>query len=329
MRKALRALGWIATVVAVLVLGALAYLGLAYPKAGDPPAVEIEATPELLARGDYLFNNVTGCVVCHSPHEPTVAGARVIPGSEGEGGPEFPIGSAGTLYAKNITPAALGEWTDGEIVRSLRDGVSRDGAPLFPLMPYFNFRRLSEFDLNAIVAYTRTLAPRESEVPERELAFPMNLIVRLMPGPAGPYPPPPDPSDTVAYGEYLVTAASCGDCHSPMDDRGRPLPGRELSGGNPFPTGDGWVAHTANITPDSATGIGLWTREKFLSNARQRAAAAGSALSESARLTPMPWIAFAGMTDQDLGAVYDYLRTVPPVRHEVARFTREDAGSPE
>ena len=329
MRKALRALGWIATVVAVLVLGALVYLGLAYPKAEDPPAVEIEATPELLARGDYLFNNVTGCVVCHSPHEPTVAGARVIPGSEGEGGPEFPIGSAGTLFAKNITPATLGEWSDGEIVRALRDGVSRDGTALFPLMPYFNFRRLSEFDVHAIVAYTRTLAPRESEVPERELAFPMNLIVRMIPGPAGPFPTAPVPSNTVAHGEYLVTAASCGDCHSPMDDRGRPLPGRELSGGNPFPTGDGWVAHTANITPDSATGIGLWTREGFVSNIRQRAAAAGSPLSESVRLTPMPWIAFAGMTDEDLGAVYDYLRTVPPVRNEVIRFTREGAGSPE
>ncbi len=248
MRKALRALGWIATVVAVLVLGAFVYLGLAYPKAEDPPAVEIEATPELLARGDYLFNNVTGCVVCHSPHEPTVAGARVIPGSEGEGGPEFPIGSAGTLFAKNITPAALGEWSDGDIVRALRDGVSRDGTALFPLMPYFNCRRLSEFDGPAIGASTRTLAPRGSEVPERELAFPMNLIVRMMPGPAGPFPTAPVPSNTVAHGEYLVTAASCGDCHSPMDDRGRPLPGRELSGGNPFPTGDGWVAHTANIT---------------------------------------------------------------------------------
>lgn len=329
MRKALRALGWIATAVAILVLGALVYLGLAYPKSEDPPAVEIEATRELLARGEYLFRNVTGCVICHSPHEPTVAGARVIPGSEGEGGPEFPIGSAGTLYAKNITPAALGEWTDGEIIRALRDGVSRDGTALFPLMPYFNFRRLSELDMHAIVAYTRTLAPGESAVPERELAFPMNLIVRLMPGPAGPYPAAPDASNTVAYGEYLVTAASCGDCHSPMDDRGRPLPGRELSGGNPFPTGDGWVAHTANITPDSATGIGLWTRERFVANIRQRAAAAGSPLSESARLTPMPWIAYAGMTDEDLGAVYDYLRTVPPVRNQVTRFTREEAGSPE
>ena len=329
MRKALRALGWIATVVAVLVLGTLVYLGLAYPKSEDPPAVEIEATPELLARGDYLFNNVTGCVICHSPHEPTVAGARVTPGREGEGGPEFPIGSAGTLYAKNITPAALGEWTDGEIVRALRDGVSRDGAALFPLMPYFNFRRLSEFDLTAIVAYTRTLAPRESEVPERELAFPMNLIVRMMPGPAGPYPAAPDPANNVAYGEYLVTAASCGDCHSPMDDRGRPLPGRELSGGNPFPTGDGWVAHTANITPDSTTGIGLWTRERFISTVRARASAAGSPLSEGTRLSPMPWIVLAGMTDEDLGAVYDYLRTVPPVRHEVVKFTREEAGSRE
>lgn len=323
MRKALRVVLWLLTVVSVLALAGLVYLGVAYPRTEDPPDVTIRATPDLLARGDYLFNHVAACVVCHSPHEPGVSGARVDRGRVGEGGEPFPLGSAGTLYAKNITPSALGEWTDGEIIRALRDGVSRDGTSLFPLMPYFNYRRLSEHDLQAIVAYVRTLAPRPDEVPERELNFPMNLIVRMMPGPAGPYPGDAAGSP-VERGRYLVTAASCGDCHSPMDDRGTPIPGRELSGGNEFPTGDGWVARTANITPDPETGIGAWTRERFVGAFRARQDSGSRPPASGERRTPMPWLAYAGMTDEDLGAIYDYLRTVTPVRNEVVRFVPEE-----
>ncbi len=331
MRRALRVVLWIVTVLAVVVLGGLLYLGTVYPKKQAPLAVRIEATADLLARGDYLFHHVAACAVCHTPHEPSLSGARIEPDRVGEGGEPFPLGSAGILYAKNITPAALGEWTDGEIVRALRDGISRDGTPLFPLMPYFNYRNLSERDLHALVAYMRSLRPRASEVPERDLNFPMNLIIRMMPSPAGPYPTAPDPPSGVEYGRYLVQAASCGDCHSPMDDRGQPLPGRELSGGNPFPTGDGWVAHTANITPDSATGIGAWSRERFIGafKARQPLASAPRPSAPGERRSPMPWISYAGMSEEDLGAIYDYLRTVEPVRHEVVRFVREETASSE
>jgi mono/diheme cytochrome c family protein len=323
MRKALRVVLWIVTVFAVVVLGGLVYLGLAYPKKQDARGITIEATPELVARGDYLFNQVAACVVCHTPHEPSVSGGLVDPGRIGEGGVPFPLGSAGTLYSKNVTPSALGEWTDGEIVRALRDGVSAKGAPLFPLMPYFNYRQLSERDIHALVAYMRTLPPRPSDVPDRELGFPMRLIVRMMPGPAGPYPEEPSRVDVVEYGRYLVTAASCADCHSPSD-RGQPIPGRELSGGNPFPTGDGWVARSANITPDSATGIGAWTRERFVGAFKSRATGSAGPSEAAERRSPMPWITYAGMTEEDLGAIYDYLRTVEPVRNEVVRHEREE-----
>jgi mono/diheme cytochrome c family protein len=320
----LRALGWVVTVLAILVLGGLVYLALAYPKRQAPPEVRVEPTPVLLARGRYLFHNVAGCAVCHTPHEASLSGARIDRDRIGAGGPSFPLGSAGTLYAKNITPTALGEWTDGEIVRALRDGVSRDGSPLFPLMPYFNYRDLSERDLHAVIAYVRSLEPRASEVPDRELHFPMNLIIRLMPGPAGAYPPDPEPGSGVDYGRYLVNAASCADCHSPMDDRGRPLPGLELSGGNPFPTGDGWVAYTANITPDSATGIGAWSRERFIGAFKARESQGSRLSAPGERRSPMPWLSYSGMREEDLGAMYVYLRTVEPVENEVIRFAREE-----
>ena len=145
----------------------------------------------------------------------------------------------------------------------------------------------------------------------------MNLIIRMMPGPAGPYPAEPG-RGVVERGRYLVTAASCGDCHSPMDDRGTPLPGREFSGGNEFPTGDGWMARTTNITPDSVTGIGVWSRERFVGAFKARRS--GGASVPGARLSPMPWLAYSGMTEEDLAVIYDYLRTVPPVRNAVVRF---------
>lgn len=331
MKKALRVAGWLVGVLGVLVLGGLIFLAIAYPKKQDPPAIQIEATPELVARGEYLFHDVTVCAVCHTPGQDDRAGAPIVAERLGEGGIPFPLGSAGTLYSKNITPAALGDWSDGEIVRAVRDGVSRDGTPLFPLMPYGNYRQLSERDIHALVAYVRTLAPRPTKVPERELRFPMSLIIRLMPSPAGSYPAEPPISNPVEHGRYLVVAASCGDCHSPMDDRGQAIPGREFAGGNSFPTGDGWVAYTANITPDSATGIGVWSRERFVGAFKARAPerSAPRPLGPNERRSPMPWIEYGGMTEEDLGAIYDYLRTLAPVRHEVVRYAREEAAPAE
>ncbi|HUF88656.1 MAG TPA: c-type cytochrome [Gemmatimonadota bacterium] len=329
MKKALRVVGWLGGILGVVVLGCLIYFGVAYPRKQEPPDVRIEATPQLLARGEYLFRDVAVCAECHTPRRPDLAGEAIDEEELGAGGNPFPLGSAGTLYAKNITPAGIGEWSDGEIVRALRDGVSRDGSALFPLMPYYNYRQLSERDLHALVAYTRTLDPRPSRIPERQLKFPMKLIIRLMPSPGGEYPAEPPRTTLVEYGRYLVTAASCGDCHSPMDDRGQPVAGREFSGGSPFPTGDGWVAYTSNITPDSATGIGAWSRERFIGafKAREPERSAPRPRAPDERSSPMPWLAYAGMTEEDLGAIYDYLRTLEPVRHEVVRYAREVSAS--
>jgi mono/diheme cytochrome c family protein len=329
LRRALRAAGWLAGILGVLVLGGLAYVEIAFPRKQEAPVLRVEPTPSLLARGEYLFDHVTGCAVCHTPHEQTTGGARIDPARLGQGGMPFALGPAGTLYADNITPTGLGTWTDGEIVRALRDGVSRDGTPLFPLMPYLNYRRLSEGDLRALVAYVRTLPPGGGPAPARELHFPMSLIVRLMPSPAGRYEAEPAADDPIARGRYLVTAASCGACHSPVDDRGRPVSGREFSGGNPFETTDGWVARSANLTPDSVTGIGAWTRDRFVEFFDARAAAAARPPHPGDRLSPMPWAAFAGMTSEDRAAIYDYLRTLEPVRHDVVRFSAPDESAPD
>jgi mono/diheme cytochrome c family protein len=292
-----------------------------------PPLTDftIDRTPERVARGEYLANHVAVCMDCHTPRDFSQFAGPIKADQRGVGGERFDgpnSGVPGVLYARNITPAALGGWTDGELLRAVVAGVSKDGTPLFPLMPYANYGRLAEEDVHAILAYVRSLAPIESHVPARSLAVPMNVIVRTIPRPAS-FQARPAPADRVAYGEYLVRAASCGDCHTPMDDRGEPLPGLTFAGGFQFrhAAGDYRVV-SANITPDADSGIGQWTEEQFVSKFKGFAEPDDRPLSdvEQRQNTVMPWRMYAGMTRDDLAAIYAFLRTQKPVLHRVNKF---------
>ena len=178
-------------VVAVLVVfvltiaGGLIYLTAGFPKAGPPPDITVEPTPERLARGAYLANHVAVCVDCHSTRDWTLFAGPVVPGTEGQGGERFgeEMGFPGTFYAGNITPHAIGDWTDGELARAITSGVNRNGEALFPVMPYPAYKTMSREDLYAVVAYIRSLEPIAGDVPARNLNFPMNLIVRTIPQP--------------------------------------------------------------------------------------------------------------------------------------------------
>jgi mono/diheme cytochrome c family protein len=101
------------------------------------------------------------------------------------------------------------------------------------MMPYPNYGRVAEDDVKAILAYVRTLKPIENHPPDRTLNVPVNLIVRTIPRPAS-FTARPSPSDRGKYGEYMVTLASCGECHTPRDDRGGLLPGMDFAGGTQF-----------------------------------------------------------------------------------------------
>ena len=144
-----------------------------------------------------------------------------------------------------------------------RTGVSRDGTPLFPLMPYPHYGMMAEDDVHAALAYVRSLkAIENNNIPERQLNFPLNLIVRTIPKPATPQQRPPV-SDQLAYGRYMLRSALCADCHTPIDDRGTPLPGMDFAGGMEF-LETGYRSRSANITPDADTGIGTWTEQQFI-----------------------------------------------------------------
>ena len=128
----------------------------------------------------------------------------------------------------------------------------------------------------------------------------------------------PDPTDTVNYGGYLVMMADCGTCHSPLTQHG-PDMSRMFAGGYPFDLGTNIVV-SANITPDSATGIGMWTEAMFLEKFTRYRDPKSYNVDSSAHNTIMPLSILSGITDNDLKAMYRYLRTVKPIANKVEKF---------
>jgi len=321
MRKWILIIGIILIVLILLPVAAFTLVVQTKPNVGPAPMLTVVSTPELVERGRYLFNHQAACVACHSPWDTTKFSFPPIAGKEGAGGTQFSAesGVPGKIYASNLTPAALKDWSDGEILRAVASGVNKRGDALFPLMPYGHYSKLSTPDLHALIAYLRTLPAVEGSVPERVLNFPMNIIVRLIPKAAEP-PAATPKADAPEYPAYVTNAAACLHCHSPSK-HGKIAPGAEFSGGVPFPLPDGSVARSANLTPDDETGLGKWTKEVFVLRFRAGVEMAKQPAKAGELNTPMPWSSYGGMTDADLGAIYDYLRTLPKMVNKVERFT--------
>lgn len=273
-----------------------------------------------LERGEYIATTVAVCIDCHSKRDTAHFSMPVIPGTEG-GGAGFAFSKAeavpGVVWAPNITPYALKDWTDDEIIRTLTTGINKKGDTLFPIMPYHGYSQLTRSDLKAVVAYIRTLKPIENTVPERKFFIPAAQF--------GPLPQPnldantmPDPSDKVAYGRYMVTMAACTECHTPMGPQG-PDFSKVFSGGFVFDNPVLKVA-VANITPDSATGIGAWSEETFVKKFRANASPEMLATKPGRKNTFMPWSMYGKMKDEDLKAIYAFLRTVKPIVNKVEKY---------
>lgn len=297
----------------------LSYVKIALPNVGEAPKIKIEQTPERIARGKYLANSVAVCMDCHSTRDWTKFSGPLMPGTEGKGGEVFDqkVGFPGSYYASNITPYGIGKWTDGEIFRAITTGVSKDGRALFPVMPHHNYGKLDKEDIYSIIAYVRSLPSISNDVPKSSSDFPMNFIINTIPQKAN-LKPRPDTSNSVLYGQYVFTTASCGECHT-KQEKGKPVEGMELAGGFEFTLQNGNVIKSANITPDEETGIGLWTRNAFINKFK----AYGSvdfkphAVSGKDYNTIMPWMMYGTMNEKDLGALYDYLKTVKPIKNRV------------
>ncbi len=313
--------------IAVAVLAITAVMAIHLSSCKDKKAEPATSAAEdslkkVIERGEYLANHVTVCIDCHSKRDVTSFAMPVIAGTEGSGA-AFTFGKEegvpGEVTAPNITPARLKDWTDDEIARAITRGINKTGDTLFPIMPYHSYARMTKSDVYAIVAYIRTLKPSDSTTPPRKLEVPMSMF--------GPLPDGnldnnvmPDPSDKVKYGQYLVTSAACSDCHTPMGPQG-PDFSKAFSGGFVFDNPAMKVA-VSNITPDSLTGIGAWSEEMFVNKFRSNSSPEMLKTKPGRQNTFMPWAMYGKMKEDDLKAIYAYLRTVKPISNKVEKYPK-------
>lgn len=263
--------------------------GLAAAMAGLPAGAE---TP--LERGAYLVEGPAGCGNCHSPKGPDAAplsGWVLI-----DAGLEIP--------AHNITPGGrVGQWSDAELARAIREGIRPDGSVIGPPMPIHGYRHLSDGDLAAIVAYLRTVPAVETEFTPAVYPFPL---------PPNWGPPVDSVAEvprgrTVEYGAYLAgPVAHCTECHSLVPGKGPDWENNFGGGGYEF-EGPWGISVAANITngPDGLAGYSDAEIAAMITEGRRP--------DGSEMLPPMPYHHFARMTEDDVAAVILYLRTVPPL----------------
>ena len=314
-----RVLAGLAALVLLAVVGMSVKFYALSPRSRPAPAMTAPTTPEAIARGKYIAHHAAACLGCHSPVQEEVPGEPPIEGRLGAGrdfgdwGPNVPF----HVRAPNLTPdkeTGIGNMTDGEVVRGMREGVGKDGHALFPQMPYQTYAEtLSDDDALAVVAYLRTLPAIKNDPGKMTVKFPVSMFIRAAPKPLEASPPPaPSPNDKIARGNWLLKVCSCNDCHDSVNARHEKLPGMSMAGGQTFPLPNGkGMAIAPNITADNGTGIGAYSNEDL-----RRVFEEGKGKSGRS-LYVMPWSYYTGLTKDDKDALYAALRTIPAVVNNV------------
>jgi mono/diheme cytochrome c family protein len=272
--------------VALIVCGAIGFRIL--NSTGSHPIdanLKVEATPERLARGEQLS---AICGECHS----TKLGGPLVGRNFFEGGGP-PVG---TLYAPNLTPAGeISEWTDGEVIRAIREGVHQDGRALI-IMPTKSFHNMSDDDVQSVVAYLRS----QPSAGKRSPAAKLNVVGALFFGlgiaetsvqPAITHPVVAPPrGDDATHGKYLLSIANCTECH------GEDLRGRAPKGPGP------------PAAPNMIAIVSTWNADGFVKTFRTGTDPGGHKITRE-----MPWQSIARFaSDDDLKAIYAYLRSLNP-----------------
>ena len=265
------------------------------------PAITATTDSNVILRGKHLIFGAAHCADCHSKAN---ADSLIRLGEEINlsGGVVFDL-PVGKIYSKNITPdkeTGIGNYTDAEIARALRYGVHPDGTVVFDFMP---FHDLSDEDMTAIISYLRAQKPVKHKVPDNSLNLLGKAVKAFMVKPVGPrgdVPGTMKKDSSAIYGAYLANnVANCGGCHTQRTLSGE-FTGEPYAGGNDI---DGFI--TPNITTDSSSKMFGWTEKNFMDRFRM-----GKLIPKS----PMPWQSFGRMSDQELKAIYAYLKTLDPVK---------------
>ncbi|MPR36840.1 c-type cytochrome [Salmonirosea aquatica] len=281
------------------------------------PEISVEITPARVARGEVIAN--IQCMECHANNKNQLTGKYL-----GEVPAIF-----GKLYSKNITQdkvKGIGNWTDGELIYFLRTGIRRDGsyAPVMPQYP-----NVSDEDLKSVVAWLRSDRFPVQAVPEEPQSSDLSIVSKLLTHTVMkplPYPQhmiaPPDSTDPIALGKYTADAVGdCFSCHSgDLVDQNKVHTERTKGyyGGGIEMTGEGGKpVVTANLTFDEETGIARkYSKEQFIKAVKMGVRPDGSIL----RYPMTPKLA---LSDQEVGAIYEYLKTVPKIKNDIKQKSTE------
>ena len=277
---------------------AVALLAIALPAWAETP----------LERGTYLMQHVAACGNCHTPMGPE--GPQ--PGMELAGGMVIEFEGMFLAHVPNITPdpeTGIGTWTDEQIVVAIREGKRPDGSIIGPPMPFELYRGLSDDDVAALVAYLRNVPAVKNAVPKSRYDIPLPPAY----GPPVGSVSAPDRTDVVAYGAYLAgPVAHCIECHTPMGAEGHMDYEHKLAAGGFEIPGPWGISVSANITPHPTTGIGAWSDAEIEQAIRKGVRPGGGMLAP-----PMPYWAYAGMSEADMAAIIAYLHSLPPIENAV------------
>jgi mono/diheme cytochrome c family protein len=280
-----------------------------------------ESTPARLARGQYLMaSGAVPCILCHSELDVTAAGELKLRDGFLLAGRNWTPDGVPWMTAPNLTPdpeTGAGRWSDDQLARAIREGIGHDDRPLFPIMPYVKFKAMSDEDLAAVIVYLRSIPPVKHSMAKSAIPFPLSRLINSLPEPV-PSPVSPDLSTPEKRGAYLTTLAACADCHSPTDDKGNAVPGMDFAGGSIIHFDGVKDRASANITP-GVNGIPYYDEALFIETMRT------GRVRERALSTMMPTAFYRNMTDEDLKAIFAYLRTLAPVDHYVDNSISETA----
>jgi cytochrome c553 len=308
-------------ITSALLATGLTMLGCSHARIPLPSLASVPGdTPVSAARGEYIVRTVAVCGGCHGADEKNPDGPL-------SGGHEFRDWRIGIARGSNLTPdpeTGLGNWSEAEIVRALRNGERKDGRLLAPVMPYEWLHDMSDADAFSVARYLKSIPPvRNAVKQDPNFVFKLGKILFLHPKPGVSVTAPPT-GPTAPYGGYLAQhVGMCGECHTPRTAVLAEPKRNRLFAGQMNPPKD-FPAKPSNLTPESPTGIGSWSEEDFLKTIHTGTTPDGDEMHPF-----MPWHQLRRMSDDDLRAIYRYLRTLPPIHNEVMTEPKApEAGAP-
>jgi mono/diheme cytochrome c family protein len=254
-------------------------------------------------RGRYLVESIVGCGNCHTPKGPN----GPVMGRALSGGPPMVEGKLFTAHPSNITPdreTGIGKYTDAQLKAMIREGKRADGSLIGPPMPFNFYRGLADADVDAIIAYLRTVPAVTNAAPKSVYNIP--LPPAWTPPITQPIVAPPR-SDKVAYGAYLAgPLGHCLECHTPTGADGRFQFDTMLGAGGLKFEGPWGITVSKNITSDRETGLGTWTDAEI-----ERAIRSGVDRHGRKLMPPMGYAYYDRISADDMSALIAFLRALP------------------